>query len=90
MQLWHSALQLCLLFSAMPAQAAAAWGFTDATVSVQTKGAGVGSGAKQQYVVITGIMKNVLSMLMLYVLIGFPTTNPSPVRSLSEAWIPSA
>lgn len=90
MQLWHSALQFCLLFSAIPAQAAAAWGFTDATVSVQTKGAGVGSGSKQQYVAITGIMKNVRSMLMLYVLIGSLTTNPSPVQSLSEAWIPSA
>ena len=90
MQLWHSALQFCLLFSAIPAQAAAAWGFTDATVSVQTKGAGVGSGSKQQYVAITGIMKNVRSMLMLYALIGSLTTNPSPVQSLSEAWIPSA
>lgn len=50
MQLWHSALRLCLLVSAIPAQAASAWGFTDATVSVQTKGAGVGSGLKQQYV----------------------------------------
>ena len=58
MQLWHSALQLCLLFSAIPAQAAAAWGFTDATVSVQTKGAGVGSGSRQQYVAIIGRMSN--------------------------------
>lgn len=57
MQLWHSALQFCLLFSAIPAQAAAAWGFTDATVSVQTKGAGVGSGSKQQYVLMMGNKK---------------------------------
>ena len=48
MQLWHS-LQLCLLAAAIPARAASAWGYTDATVSVQTKGAGVGSGFKQEY-----------------------------------------
>lgn len=90
MQLWHSALQFCLLFSAIPAQAAAAWGFTDATVSVQTKGAGVGSGSKQQYVAIMGNTKMCYIMLILFMLIGSPTTNPSPVQSLSEAWIPSA
>lgn len=48
MQLWHS-LQLCLLAAAIPARAVSAWGYTDATVSVQTKGAGVGSGFKQEY-----------------------------------------
>ncbi|PYH87565.1 hypothetical protein BO71DRAFT_489471 [Aspergillus ellipticus CBS 707.79] len=48
MQLWHSVLQLSLLASAaIPTAAAAAWGFTDATVSVSTKGAGVGSGLKE-------------------------------------------
>ncbi|KAF7139686.1 hypothetical protein CNMCM5793_007337 [Aspergillus hiratsukae] len=49
MQLWHTALQLCLLASAaIPTAAASSWGFTDATVSVQTKGAGVGSGLKEK------------------------------------------
>ncbi|OJJ44558.1 hypothetical protein ASPZODRAFT_27215 [Penicilliopsis zonata CBS 506.65] len=43
-----SALQLCLLASALPAHAATSWGFSDATVSVQTKGAGVGAGLKEQ------------------------------------------
>ncbi|PWY86031.1 hypothetical protein BO70DRAFT_360837 [Aspergillus heteromorphus CBS 117.55] len=48
MQLWHSVLQLSLLASAaIPSAAAATWGFTDATVSVNTKGAGVGSGVKE-------------------------------------------
>lgn len=49
MYLWHS-IQLALLATALPVQAASRWGFTDATVSVQTKGAGVGSGVKQEYV----------------------------------------
>jgi oligosaccharyltransferase complex subunit delta (ribophorin II) len=50
MQLWHTALQLCLLASAtIPTAAASSWGFTDATVSVQTKGAGVGFGLKEKY-----------------------------------------
>ncbi|GAB1191736.1 hypothetical protein APSETT444_000918 [Aspergillus pseudonomiae] len=48
MQLWNTVLQLSLLaFTAAPTAAASAWGFTDATVSVQTKGAGVGSGLKE-------------------------------------------
>ncbi|BCR83489.1 putative oligosaccharyltransferase subunit ribophorin II [Aspergillus chevalieri] len=47
MHLWHS-LQLCLLAAAISARAASTWGYTDATVSVQTKGAGVGSGFKQE------------------------------------------
>ncbi|PYI04040.1 hypothetical protein BO78DRAFT_348330 [Aspergillus sclerotiicarbonarius CBS 121057] len=48
MQLWHSVLQLSLLASAaIPTATASAWGFTDATVSVNTKGAGVGSGLKE-------------------------------------------
>ncbi|KAB8078373.1 hypothetical protein BDV29DRAFT_10118 [Aspergillus leporis] len=48
MQLWHTVLQLSLLaFTAVPTAAASAWGFTDATVSVHAKGAGVGSGLKE-------------------------------------------
>ncbi|KAB8239640.1 putative oligosaccharyltransferase subunit ribophorin II [Aspergillus alliaceus] len=48
MQLWHTVIQLSLLaFTAAPTAAKAAWGFTDATVSIQAKGAGVGSGLKE-------------------------------------------
>ncbi|KAH8428535.1 putative oligosaccharyltransferase subunit ribophorin II [Aspergillus melleus] len=46
MQLWHTLLQLGLLASTAVPTGAASWGFTDATVSVHTKGAGVGSGSK--------------------------------------------
>jgi oligosaccharyltransferase complex subunit delta (ribophorin II) len=47
---WQTLFQLSLLSSvALPAAAAAAsWGFADATVSVQTKGAGVGAGFKEE------------------------------------------
>lgn len=51
MKLWTNLLQLGLLASAaIPATAASSWGFTDATVSVQTKGAGVGAGLKEKSV----------------------------------------
>lgn len=49
MHWWHSALQLSLLASAALPAAVASWGFADATVSVQTKGAGVGAGSKEEY-----------------------------------------
>ncbi|KAI9369808.1 Oligosaccharyltransferase subunit Ribophorin II-domain-containing protein [Aspergillus egyptiacus] len=48
MQWWQTILQLSLLVSAAVPAAAANWGFTDATVSVQTKGAGVGAGLKKE------------------------------------------
>ncbi|KAL3473595.1 Oligosaccharyltransferase subunit Ribophorin II-domain-containing protein [Aspergillus californicus] len=48
MQWWQTILQLSLLASSALPAAAAGWGFTDATVSVQTKGAGVGAGLKEQ------------------------------------------
>ncbi|KAL2818820.1 Oligosaccharyltransferase subunit Ribophorin II-domain-containing protein [Aspergillus cavernicola] len=48
MQWWHSILQLSLLASSALPVAASSWGFADATVSVQTKGAGVGAGLKEQ------------------------------------------
>lgn len=48
MQLWHTLLQLGLLASTAVPTGAASWGFTDATVSVHTKGAGVGSGSKNE------------------------------------------
>ncbi|PTU24104.1 hypothetical protein P175DRAFT_0497220 [Aspergillus ochraceoroseus IBT 24754] len=51
MQWWQTVLQLSLLAStAIPSVAAASWGFTDATVSVQTKGAGVAAGLKENIV----------------------------------------
>ncbi|KAL2870228.1 putative oligosaccharyltransferase subunit ribophorin II [Aspergillus lucknowensis] len=48
MQWWQTILQLSLLASSALPAAAASWGFADATVSVQTKGAGVGSGPKHE------------------------------------------
>lgn len=51
MHLWQATLPFCVLASAaLPAAAAAAWGFTDATVAVQPKGAGINGGFKEQYV----------------------------------------
>lgn len=48
MHMWQATVKLCLLASAaLPAAAASAWGFTDATVAVQPKGAGVNSGFKE-------------------------------------------
>jgi oligosaccharyltransferase complex subunit delta (ribophorin II) len=49
MQWWQTILQLSLLASTAVPAAAASWGFADATVSVQTKGAGVGAGVKEEY-----------------------------------------
>lgn len=51
MNLWQATLQFCMLASvAFPvATAASAWGFTDASVAVQPKGAGVNGGFKEQY-----------------------------------------
>lgn len=51
MNLWQATLRFCLLASAaLPAAtAASAWGFTDATVAVQPKGAGVNGGFKEEY-----------------------------------------
>lgn len=49
--LLRSALQLGLLIASAPSTwAASSWGFSDATVSIQTKGAGVGQGLKETYV----------------------------------------
>ncbi|KAK2761330.1 hypothetical protein FQN54_001852 [Arachnomyces sp. PD_36] len=48
MMLLRTALQLGLLVASAPsAWAASSWGFSDATVSIQTKGAGVGTGFKE-------------------------------------------
>lgn len=49
MHLWQATLPFCLLASAaLPAAAASAWGFADATVAVQPKGAGIKGGFKEQ------------------------------------------
>lgn len=44
---WVSAL--CALSFGVHSVAAAGWAFEDASVSIQTKGAGVGSGNKHKY-----------------------------------------
>lgn len=49
MHWWQTVFQLSLLASTALPAAAASWGFADATVSVQTKGAGVGAGLKEEY-----------------------------------------
>ncbi|KAJ5128828.1 hypothetical protein N7448_002541 [Penicillium atrosanguineum] len=50
MHLWQATLPFCLLASAaLPAAAASGWGFTDATVAVQPKGAGINGGFKEQF-----------------------------------------
>jgi hypothetical protein len=50
MHLWQATVPFCLLAAAaLPGAAATAWGFTDATVAVQPKGAGVNGGFKEQY-----------------------------------------
>ncbi|KAJ5376766.1 hypothetical protein N7509_013652 [Penicillium cosmopolitanum] len=49
MHLWQATAPLCLLASAaLPTVAASAWGFTDASVAVQPKGAGINGGFKEQ------------------------------------------
>ncbi|KAJ5778125.1 hypothetical protein N7520_001371 [Penicillium odoratum] len=48
MHLWQATVPFCLLASAaLPLAAASAWGFTDATVAVQPKGAGINGGFKE-------------------------------------------
>jgi oligosaccharyltransferase complex subunit delta (ribophorin II) len=51
MHLLRRPLQLLLILSSAITVCAAttSWGFTDATVSVQGKGTGVGSGLKEKY-----------------------------------------
>ncbi|RMJ20916.1 Oligosaccharyltransferase subunit ribophorin II [Aspergillus sp. HF37] len=48
MQFWHTALRLCLLAAPLRSAAETSWGYTDATVAVQAKGAGIGAGLKEQ------------------------------------------
>ena len=50
MQPLQKILQIChLFFLVASAVTASTWGFTDATVSVQGKGTGVGGGFKEKY-----------------------------------------
>ncbi|KAJ5480745.1 hypothetical protein N7539_006639 [Penicillium diatomitis] len=50
MHLWQATLPICLLVSvALPVAATSAWGFADATVAVQPKGAGINGGFKEQF-----------------------------------------
>jgi hypothetical protein len=48
MKFLHSFLSPLLLSGACIVSAASSWSFEDATVSVQSKGAGVGAGAKDK------------------------------------------
>ncbi|KAL1989200.1 hypothetical protein VTN96DRAFT_3747 [Rasamsonia emersonii] len=48
MRLVQHAVQLALLAFTVPSVYAASWGFSDATVSVQAKGAGVGAGFQEK------------------------------------------
>ena len=51
MHVWRAAVSFSLLVTGiLPVAAAATWGFTDATVAVQPKGAGIKGGFKEQYV----------------------------------------
>ena len=46
-----AAIQFGLLALTLPSAAhSASWGFGDATLSIQSKGAGVGGGIKEKYV----------------------------------------
>ncbi|KAJ5960216.1 uncharacterized protein N7479_007366 [Penicillium vulpinum] len=50
MHLWQATVPFCLLAAAaLPGAAATAWSFTDATVAVQVKGAGVNGGFKEKF-----------------------------------------
>lgn len=90
MHLRQSVVQLALLASAIPAQAASVWGFTDATVSVQTKGAGVGSGLKLEYELCSGPIGAGMYANCVSVPVGSLTTSLLPAPCLSGAWILSA
>ncbi|CAG7924166.1 unnamed protein product [Penicillium olsonii] len=50
MHLWQATVSFCLLAAtAVPGVTATAWSFTDATVAVQPKGAGINGGHKDQF-----------------------------------------
>ena len=49
MRFLHSFLSPLLLSSAFVVSAASSWGFEDATLTIQSKGAGVGGGLKEKY-----------------------------------------
>ena len=64
MQLLRQALQLILLTSTITSVSAASWGFSDATVSIQRKGAGVGNAIQEKYAI--GIMANLFTTSIHY------------------------
>ena len=49
MRFLHSFLSPLLLSSAFVVSAASSWGFEDATLTIQSKGAGAGGGLKERY-----------------------------------------
>lgn len=50
MRLFKASFTLCFLSNVLDVvSAASSWGFRDATVSIQTKRAGVGGGQKETY-----------------------------------------
>ncbi|KAF1958889.1 hypothetical protein CC80DRAFT_468681 [Byssothecium circinans] len=59
MRLLHSFAPSLLLFGACVVSAASSWSFEDGTVSVQSKGAGVGAGAKDKLSATTPLAKSV-------------------------------
>jgi hypothetical protein len=60
MHLLRHALQLGLLALTVPSvYATSSWGFSDATVSVQAKGAGVGAGFQEKYAAPFDLKNNV-------------------------------
>jgi oligosaccharyltransferase complex subunit delta (ribophorin II) len=60
MRLSLQVLRLGLLASVVPSVIAVSWGFRDATVSIQKKGAGVGAGIQEKYVPCTGHEMNIV------------------------------
>ena len=50
MRFLHSFLSPLLLSSAFVVSAASSWGFEDATLTIQSKGAGAGGGLREKYV----------------------------------------
>jgi hypothetical protein len=64
MRLSWQVLSLGLLASVVPSAIAVSWGFRDATVSVQKKGAGVGAGVQEKYVPYKRREMNIVYSLM--------------------------
>ncbi|KAF2476592.1 uncharacterized protein BDR25DRAFT_277847 [Lindgomyces ingoldianus] len=87
MRLLHSFIPSLLLSSAYVVSAASSWSFEDATLTVQSKGAGVGAGAKEKLSPSTPLSKPValgstdsLKMLL-------TTTNGKKARQPHQAFL---